>query len=106
MTIRAVVTTEDSDEELVSPEPLLLLPEQLNMPTNLAKQQLGPLFEATKLPSIGVAFLTSNLPINKGSAIHVHMVLRRSLGVFVPKQISFAFTPLLSLFGPVLAHAI
>ena len=52
LTTRAVVTTEDIDEGLVSQEPLLLVPEELSMSTNLAKQQLAPLLEAAKLPSL------------------------------------------------------
>ena len=52
LTIRAVVTTEDIDEELVSQEPLLLVPEELSMSTSLAKEQLAPILQAASLPSL------------------------------------------------------
>lgn len=61
LTTRAVVTTEDIDEELVSQEPLLLVPEELSMSTNLAKQQLAPLLEAAKLPSLEVKAFTCSM---------------------------------------------
>lgn len=54
LTIRAVVTTEDIDEELVSQEPLLLVPEELSMSTSLAKEQLAPMLAAANLPSLEV----------------------------------------------------
>ncbi|KAL3144812.1 hypothetical protein ABBQ38_001921 [Trebouxia sp. C0009 RCD-2024] len=49
---RGVVTTEDIGEELVSQEPLLLVPEELSITTSLAKERLHPLFQAAGLPDL------------------------------------------------------
>ncbi|KAL0023407.1 hypothetical protein WJX79_006595 [Trebouxia sp. C0005] len=49
---RGVVTTEDIDEELVSREPLLLVPEELSISTILAKEKLAPILKAANLPSL------------------------------------------------------
>ena len=54
LTTRGVVTTEDIDEELVSREPLLLVPEELSISTILAKEKLAPILKAANLPSLEV----------------------------------------------------
>ena len=54
LTTRGVVTTEDIDAELVSREPLLLVPEELSISTILAKEKLAPMLKAANLPSLEV----------------------------------------------------
>lgn len=63
LTTRGVVTTEDIGEELVSQEPLLLVPEELSITTSLAKERLHPLFQAAGLPDLQVHLPSASIAL-------------------------------------------
>ena len=69
------MTTEDIDEELVSQEPLLLVPEELSMSTSLAKEQLAPLLAAANLPSLEVYCYSLHVMCGQCCMLDCHSVL-------------------------------